>query len=655
VRDRVATIAVLASLLLQSQGADIPVHTSIPVQDALRPAEPGTVQLEGRVGEKIQLCINHRVWGLDAERLLTPLRDHKDSGSWGNWRGEYWGKWFTAAALAYAYQPTPERYAQLGKVARECAGLQEPDGYLGPYNKPHRLTSWDIWCRKYVLLGLVSAYDLTGDRAVLDAACRDADNLMEDLQRRKLKLVETGHPVLQGTAESSIIEPIALLYQRTAERRYLDFAKGIIAQWNAPYKTAPGGIHLMEKALKGEPPLRNHAYAIMSCFEGICELYRATGDRQYLEAAQHFGQSVRRYERMVNGSVSNQELFCDGARTQTELLEQPQETCATATWIKLCVQLLRLTGDPVWADELECSLYNAMLGSMTPEGEWFAYHSPLTGERMPSHMQQADIGLSCCVASGPRGLLVTPRWAVMASRQGPVVNLYAPGAATVKLADGATVRIVQETEYPVADLVRLTISPDQARRFTLSLRIPAWSRHTVLAVNGTPVPCQAGTYARLDRKWAPGDRVALTLDLAGRAVSAPSGAPQLALMRGPVLLAMDNRLTPSSDIPVRLAVDGDGHVALKPRAAKPDWAWMAFDVPFEVHPSHFFNHYQTNLVLCDFASAGNGWSETNLFRTWLPQPLFLSHAFVSNTWKTLFPHPQRCVVPAGARANTIKP
>ena len=91
----------------------------------------------------------------------------------------------------------------------------------------------------------------------------------------------------------------------------------------------------------------------------------------------------------------------------------------------------RLTGDPVWADEMELSLYNAMVGAMTPDGEWFSYFTQLTGERVPSFIAHADLNLSCCVASGPRGLLLTPRWAVMTARDGPVVNLYAPGTATL--------------------------------------------------------------------------------------------------------------------------------------------------------------------------------------------------------------------------------
>ena len=150
----------------------------------------------------------------------------------------------------------------------------------------------------------------------------------------------------------------------------------------------------------------------------------------------------------------------------------------------------------------------------------------------------------------------------MTSPAGPVVNLYAPGNASPKLADGTEVKIAQETDYPVGDRIRLTISPARKQRFTLSLRIPAWSQRTALTVNGEAIACAPGKYAKLDREWAPGDRVLLTLDLRGRTVPAPSGAPQLALMRGPILLALDNRLVPLSDTAVWLGADPQGFVEL---------------------------------------------------------------------------------------------
>jgi DUF1680 family protein len=305
--------------------------------------------------------------------------------------------------------------------------------------------------------------------------------------------------------------------------------------------------------------------------------------------------------------------------------------------MKLCYQLLRLTGDPSWADELEVSLYNALLAAMTPDGRWWSYWTALQGQRVPSAMQHADVGLSCCVANGPRGLLLTPRWAVMTDAARAVVNLYAPGSAQVSLADGGAVEIVQETDYPAGDEIALSVRPDGARRFTLSLRIPAWSRQTQLTVNGQPVECRPGIYARIERTWSAGDKVVLRLDLRGRAVPAPSGAPQLAVMRGPILLALDSRLTPAQDLAVRLVHKPDGTVQLTPRADKPAGVWMAFDVPFDVRPSHFFGHRHVGLGMCDFASAGNAWNSDNLLRAWLPQPLFLAQAYPRDTWKLMNP------------------
>jgi DUF1680 family protein len=347
---------------------------------------------------------------------------------------------------------------------------------------------------------------------------------------------------------------MVLLYERTGEKRYLDFARYIVAAWSKPGKYAPQGIRLIENAEAGTPLVESevlHSYALMSCFEGLCELYRATGKQRYLDACLKFAQIIMREELMITGSVSNHEMWYNGALEQTETLERPVETCATATWMKLCYQLLRLTGDSKWADRMEVSLYNNLLGAMMPQGEWWSYDSPLTGERAPSRQQ--GVHLSCCVSSGPRGLLITPEWAVMRSvAGGPVVNLYSPGTASLKLPNGKNLNIVQETGYPVTALVTLTLQPEKPSSFALKLRIPEWSKLTVIKVNEEPIKCQPGSYASIERKWKANDKVTLKLDLRGRIIRAPSGAPQQVVMRGPIVLAFDNRLTRAEDTTVWL-------------------------------------------------------------------------------------------------------
>lgn len=629
---------------------------TLQVGDVLEPAAPGGVRLEGWIGRAIDAALERRVLAQDVGRIIGPFQDRTEENG-GHWRCEYWGKWFTSAALAAAYTPTSRAREKLREGVDGLLATQTPDGYIGTYRDGKRLEAWDVWGRKYVLLGLLADHELTGSEASLAAARRQADLLLAEAEMGRIKLVDLGLEVVGGLPPSSILEPLAILHQRTGDRRYLDYCLAIVADWSRPGAFSPTGPRLLENAADGVPPARigsRKAYEMMSCFEGVCELHRITGDRRYLDAALAFAESVAALEIMVHGSGSNQELWCGGTRLQTGILEQPVETCVTVTWMKLCDQLLRLTGDPSWADRLEVSLYNALLGAMTPDGAWWAYFSPLLGQRVPSHFQHADMELSCCVANGPRGLLLSPRWAVMRHVEGPVVNLYEQGASTTTLGDGSVVTIRQETTYPEGDAVTLTVAPEEPRRFVLRLRIPAWSRETRLTVGGEPVAVEPGTYARIDRLWSPHDRVELRLDMRGRAVPAPSGAPEFAIMRGPVVLALDDRLVEPRDIAVWLALAAEAPLPLEPATSVPGTR-LAFAVPFDVRPKHYFGHHRITLPMCDYASAGNGWSGGNLFRVWLPQPLFLRDAYPAGTWRLTCPdiHDDACpVIPA---ATSIVP
>lgn len=271
---------------------------------------------------------------------------------------------------------------------------------------------------------------------------------------------------------------------------------------------------------------------------------------------------------------------------------------------------------------------------------------------MASHYQYKDLELSCCVASGPRAMLLTHRWAVMQDAAGPVVNLYAPGTARFGTAKGGEVEIQQTTEYPKKEKVALTIRCAQPETFNLRLRIPAWSRNTLVSVNGKISPVPAGKYYSIERTWKDGDTVELVLDLRVRAVPAPSGAPQFALVRGPLVLALDSRLTEPNRRTVRLIQDADGYVDAGPVDSPAENIYLTCKVPFVYHKVHIVSEPET-LLMCDYASAGNEWSERNLFRVWLPQPLFMEQAFIPNTWKLMYPDDTvRPVIP-GCRNDFI--
>jgi DUF1680 family protein len=581
------------------------------VEDLMKPADPGSGTIGGRLGQKMELCVQNRLLAQDVDAVIAPYRTKTEIGG-GDWRCEYWGKWFTSLTLADAYHSTPATRELRDAAAKALLATAAPDGYLGTRQPEHRLEGWDVWGCKYALLGLIADYDRTHDAAVLAAACRQTDVLIAELGPGKTSIADVGE--WNGLPASSVLEPVVLVYERTGEEKYLEFAKYIVACWSTPSKRLPGGMRLVEDALAGQSPSRMcapKAYEMMSCFEGLCELYRATGQRQYLEAAVKLAGGITSEEATLIGVGTSSEVWYDGASKQTGVVMKPMETCVTVTWMKLCYQLLRLTGDVRYADELEKNLYNGLLGAMMPDGRWWAYFSGLMGVRVPSYVQHADVGLSCCVVNGPRGLMLTPFWAFMENADGPVVNLYAPGTAQV-----GAVKLEITGDYPVSDRVAIRVKPARTAEFTLSLRIPAWSERTQLKVNGRAQSVTPG-YAKIRRTWRASDRVDITFDLRGRLAKLND---QVALQRGPVVLALDNRLTPASARQVTL--DPQPQLKSDPAAAKKIGAWMAFDVG--------------GLTFCDYASAGNAFTEQNIFRTWLPQPLNLATVYeTGQTWQTL--------------------
>jgi DUF1680 family protein len=619
-------------------GQNRSVKDLLAVKDELAPVPYGSLQIGGFVGEKLDLCIENRVMVQNIEKLVAPFQLRNDE-NWG-FRSEFWGKWFTSAMLGYGYTPTAEHRAVIEKAVEALVQTQSPDGYIGSYPDEHHLENWDIWGRKYVLLGLIAYYDQIKDQEILRVAEDVADHLiLEAGPGSGVNLTETGWIGWKGLASSSVLEPVALLYQRTGKKKYLDFAQHIIRLWDSPNKLTPTGIRLVQEALNQTPLWEMSgapkAYEMMSCFEGLCEMYRITGNKDYFEATHSLIKSIIRDEIMLVGSGSLAEIWCNGKMRQSDPMYQGLETCVTVTWMKFLYQMLRLTGDSKYADQLEVSLYNALFASQAPKGEWWSYYTGLMGERVHSHLQFPDVIMSCCVANGPRAMLLTPSWAIMSSTGGVAVNLYAPVKAGLRTPLQQPFALEMTTGYPVDGEIAITVTIPKKETFSIDLRIPEWSKKAVIRINGKLWDKKAvpGSYASIEREWSDKDRIEIGFDMTSHVVNAPSGVPDAAIQRGPVVLAFDSRLVPfrhGVEVPpmyrYSFMKNNDNSIDVSLAASPPvKEIWMTFQVPVidEAGERH-------ELPMCDYASAGNTWTEGNLFRVWIPQPFDFRHLYINN-------------------------
>lgn len=591
--------------------------------DSLLSFPSNTIKIEGFLGSKINLCIEKRIKTQDPAYLTEPFTHRTETHLW---QTEFWGKWILSAIAAYQYNQDPELLSKIKDAVSLLLKTQSPDGYIGNYTPEAQLQHWDIWGRKYTLLGLLHYYEISKDKIALAAAQKLADHLLTQVGPGKANIVKTGN--YQGMPSSSILEPMVLLYRITGKKEYLDFSKYIVTQWETP-----DGPQLISKALKGIPVADRFphpkswwswengqkAYEMMSCYEGLLDLYRVTGNADYLKAVELAVQTIIESEINIAGSGTAFECFYHGASLQTTPTYHTMETCVTFTWMKLCFNLLRLTGKPEYADQIEKTTYNALLASMKYDGSQIAKYSPLEGTRQQGE-EQCSMHINCCNANGPRAFTMLPNYALLFSGKEIFVNLYSQMSSTFPISKNNNVSLKINTDYPVTDRIEIIVSPQKQEVFSLNLRIPEWSSKSEVYINGVKQQdIKAGSYYKLARKWTAGDKVSLKLDLQGKLITRQGFQ---VMIRGPVVLARDSRFNDGFVDETAIIQQNDSIVILQPAPDKPDNVWMAFTAPLVLgtdlegeyknpHPVHF----------CDFGSAGNDWNRTSRYRVWIKQTL----------------------------------
>ena len=594
------------------------------VHDAIRPLPAGAVRLDGFFENDIRNSIDHWNKGVVPYAAMV---DFFRNGRSQFALGEMWGKAVRSGCMFYRYTADPELKEILSQTVKDLLSTVRPNGSIScvPPEKQPDGPGGDLWERKYVLLGLDRYYDLVeADPAVLRAMTDQADCIIEQVgEPPKVPITSLGWSP-NHIESSTLLEPFMRLYNRTGEKRYLDFARYIVSTGGSE------GYDIFRQAYDNVPPHEMggpypKAYEMMSMFEGAVEYYRVTGDEYVRRSFMNLYDNIRRNEITIVGNGGGDQPYHPavmGEGWDHTAVEQTNpditrmmETCVGVTWMKFCSQILRLTGDPSAVDEIEKYIYNGLLGAMKPSGDGFSYVNLFNGEKVTNYGWGTTFGslpVTCCNLNGPMGLAYIPFVAVMESDRGPVVNLYNAARAELSTPQGDSLSLRIETDFPLSDRVLVRVDPHAASLFTLSLRIPSWSERTVVKVNGKKVrSVEPGAYLSLERIWKPGDRVELTFDMRCRLLDAPRGSNRAgdsfqALVWGPIVLARDENIDPDYDEPVRVVAGKDRVVRVKRVAPTLASTRLEFEVPTDDGP----------IRMTDYASV-NGWEGAHIC-TWLP-------------------------------------
>ena len=421
----------------------------------------GQYRIGGYAGEMIAYTIHNQLLDEKTWKLFVEqFRMHPDGDTRG-WRGEFWGKMMRAGALTYRATADEALYKALTDSVEDMLTTQDEEGRFSTYAKEKEFHGWDMWSRKYVLLGFLYYLEICKDEAlktrITAALVKHADYILARVGKGE------GKTEICNTAENwgglnscSILEPMVKLYSLTGEKRYLDFAEYIISTGFCKDENV-----LLCSLKKEKFPYefkQVKAYEMMSCFEGLLEYYKLTGNPDHLKAVVHFTDMVLETDYTVIGSCGcTHELFDHSTVKQTCISEGVmQETCVTVTLMKLCYKLLALTGESKYAAAIERSGYNALFGAVNNENQtmarteglvWYDYgaeavphepfpfdsYSPLAlgqrGRRVGGFMvMENGRSYGCCASIGGAGTAIMGLAGIMASEDGYCVNLYDDGA-----------------------------------------------------------------------------------------------------------------------------------------------------------------------------------------------------------------------------------
>jgi uncharacterized protein len=541
--------------------------------------EPNEIKVDGLLGDVITADRKGRIAALpkwkDGELITMFSKEVKNKHDKMDWYGEHGGKWLYTASHAAKHSKDKELETLVIQTADYLVKQQDADGYLGNYGPTVRLTndaishkrSWDVWNLGYMTLGLLQTNRYYPNPNYLNAAKSIGELFIRMYGDGKHNITDYG--TRRGVSATIILDPVVELYKVTKDARYLNLAETIIKQAEAKedHRIITAGKNNIDMEFVGDGKI----YQIIWNLAGVVKLYEVTGNPEYLKAATNIWQNITDFHLNITGGPWG------GVGKHMECFNRKNywspyglvETCSTMSWIQLNKELLRLTGDAKYAQAIEKSAYNSLLGARFPNGVDWSYHSFNNGAWSVANFND------CCPSSGALALEELPALIYSKRENGIALNLFTASEANVSMTKG-NVRIAQKTQYPFDGHIQIDVSPAREEAFAIFIRIPEWVSGAVFKVNGKLIDAMAvksGEYFSINRSWKSKDMIEiefpfeLRVEQKAEELEGPQNAGEISrttwfsLSRGPLVFAA-NGLIDGKDRERALDVDLKNAVSL---------------------------------------------------------------------------------------------
>jgi len=476
------------------------------------------------------------------------------------------GRFLMGAANTLRWVDHPELRRRVDELVDGIADCRQPNGYIMAYPEGSIFHSERAaYTRSWVTHGLIEA-GYTGNPKAFDLLrgyydwydrCSYLPKLLRGAAQGVQGMIANTRMYFTPAGKPEDLQVVQRYFQ---ENYWLD---GLarhedLMVWQYPYD-------------------RPHCYLITD-FEAYLDLYRATGDRRYLNAMLGAWDLYRDKWEHVGGTIAICEMgeYPPGSY---QLYTNTGELCGSVFWTKFNQRLhLLYPEQEKYVSEIEKSIYNVALANQVGT-KGIMYHAKLVGPKDDS------VGIAintCCEGQGTRMLASLPEYIYSIAPDGLYVDLFEPSSITWP-AGGQTLELEIATRFPFRPDVQLRLAAAQPSPAKIRVRVPSWAAHEMpIRINGSLAASgKPGSYVTLDRTWSEGDTITFQLPMEFKltrytGVDQIAGHERFALEYGPILLAVagssDARLAvrngerpedlvkqlkPRSGHPLHFALDGD--------------------------------------------------------------------------------------------------
>jgi DUF1680 family protein len=477
------------------------------------------------------------------------------------------GIFLDAAVDTFEYNHHAQLNTIIQALVKKLVASQGATGYIGNAPGEAGWSEEDTWSQAAALSGLVNDYRLSADQNAFSAATKLANLLVSERKKQHDAAMFAG-----------ALAPMVELYRFTDDQKYLNFCTAVAEAW-----------------LRAKPPELAVKFGNLAILNGLVDLYRVSGDNTFFKAPLQSWTELRAAGFTLTGVPA---VTAPGGSLALD-------TCTTGAWVDLTTNLLRITGQAIYSEQLERTIYNQLFAGQDARTGTVLAPVAWAGKKEPAND-------STCAPYEARALAQIPGLVWGRYGNGVAVNLYTDARGTVRLRRRGTIQLYAETSYPASGTVLLHIEPDHPIHFPLRLRVPEWTTNFTADIAQDHLVGRPGEFLVLNRNWHRGDTVRINIPLAVRVIPGiREFSNDIAIARGPQILALGTTLNPEIKNFDAVTVDALDNSGTQLAMLDTNFAanWMG-EQAYSIAGTYEGSPHK--LVLLPFADAMN-------YRVWLAQ------------------------------------